>query len=129
MIVVRIEVWPFGNRSRRREIGQIVIANDATGDCEIGNYNAALAHAGPHADKPGCWKAGRVERHPRILSPYHLVLRAIESCLAGRKSKIGDRLVGYTETADMARVSLADAEMPFEWRTDDERPAGRADDP
>ena len=112
MIVVRIEVWPFGNRSRKREIGQIVIANDATGDCEIGNYNAALAHAGPHADKPGCWKAGRVERHPRILSPYHLVLRAIEACLAGRKNKIGDRLVKQAAAADALQEIVETVDVP-----------------
>lgn len=112
MIVVRIELWPLGNRSRRREIGQIVIANDGTGDREAGNYNAALAHAASHESKPGCWKAGRVEGHSRSLSPYHLVLRAIEACLAGRKNKIGDRLVTAAKSADQfvdAMEELKDA--------------------
>lgn len=93
MLVVRIELWPLGNYSRRRTIGTVVISNDGTGTLEDGNYDCALAHAESHNDKTGAWKGGRVTDHPRRLSPYHLPLRAIDACLKGRKSKRADQLV------------------------------------
>lgn len=42
MLVVRVEIWPFGNADARREIGRTYIWNDGTGDIERGNYNVAV---------------------------------------------------------------------------------------
>lgn len=84
MIVVKIELWPLGDQAQARVIGQARIANDGTGTSELGNYDVALAHAGAYAGKPGVWKRGRVERHRRALSPYHLVARALQAALGGR---------------------------------------------
>jgi hypothetical protein len=38
MLRVRVEIVPFGVESNSREIGQMVIANDGTGDSSSGNY-------------------------------------------------------------------------------------------
>lgn len=97
MLVCRIELWPVGNFKRRRTIGTVVIANDATGTAEAGNYSCALAHAEMHGDKPGAWRGGRVVGHLRKLSPYKLVHEALAACLNGRRNKKADDLVRQAE--------------------------------
>jgi hypothetical protein len=88
MIVVRIELWPGGDEGRKRLIGQARIANDGSGTAEVGNYDVRLSHSGVYADRPGTWKRGRVEGHRRSLSPYHLVIKALDACLRpGPKEK------------------------------------------
>ena len=42
MLVVKVELWPGGDRSRSKTLGSGVIANDGTGDTKIGNYDAAF---------------------------------------------------------------------------------------
>lgn len=42
MLVVKIELWPFGNEAASRQIGEMKIWNDASGDSETGNYVAQL---------------------------------------------------------------------------------------
>lgn len=83
MIVIRIELWPFGdpNHKRARLLGIAKIANDGTGDLKHGNYNVNLSHAGKFINRKGTWKKGRVEHHLRKLSPYHLVCKALQAAL------------------------------------------------
>lgn len=85
MVVVKIELWPDGSQERMRPLGQVVIANDGTGDNGFGNYDAALAHSGKYWGKKGIWKRGRVEKHDRMLSPYHLLQKVLNSALGGRQ--------------------------------------------
>jgi hypothetical protein len=40
MLVIKIEIWPFGVEENKRPIGNLKIANDGTGDAETGNYFA-----------------------------------------------------------------------------------------
>lgn len=82
MIVVKIELWPLGNANKAREIGRVEIANDGSGTKTHGNYLVNLLHAGIYWGKPGVWKRGKVTKHPRMQSPYHLVLKAIKSALS-----------------------------------------------
>ena len=42
MIRVTVEIVPFGVESRARKVGEMVIANDGTGDNKTGNYDACL---------------------------------------------------------------------------------------
>ena len=100
MLVCRIEIWPHGSFARRRTLGTLVIANDGTGDQEIGHYDCAVAHAGPHVAKHGAWRGGRVVGHLRKLSPYHLVREAIAACLEGRRSQRADGLIEQVREAD-----------------------------
>lgn len=82
MIIVRIELWPLGDPTKKRLLGIAKIANDGTGDKKQGNYNVELSHAGKYIDKKkGIWKRGRVENHFRKLSPYHLVYKALKAAL------------------------------------------------
>lgn len=82
MVVVRIESWPNGDYKQSRLLGVCAIANDGTGDEKRGNYDVQLSHAGRFINKKtGPWKKGKVERHKRKLSPYHLVFAALKAAL------------------------------------------------
>jgi len=82
MVVVKIELWPHGDASKAKPIGQVNITlESAAFDETIGDYSVELLHAGIYWDRPGNWKTGRVAGHRRELSPYHLVMRAIAACI------------------------------------------------
>lgn len=38
MLVVRTELWPFGDEEERETLSVIVIGNDATGSAAVGSY-------------------------------------------------------------------------------------------
>lgn len=78
MVVVKIEIWPYGIEENKRQIGEMRIANNLSGDLERGNYNVSLAHAD---GKEGIWKTGKIVGHLRKLSPYHLVKAALKATL------------------------------------------------
>ena len=42
MIYIPIELWPYGDKKRKRTIGSAIIVNDGTGTVETGNYNIAI---------------------------------------------------------------------------------------
>jgi len=81
MVVCKIEIWPHGDQSKARPLGQVVIINDGEGTPERGNYDVALSHGGIFYGRKGAWKTGRVLQHLRKLSPYHLLLSALKACL------------------------------------------------
>ena len=81
MLVVKLEVWPGGDATRAYKVGEAHIVNDMTGTAERGNYDVALLHRGKHVQREGVWRRGKVARHLRQLSPYHLVLNAFKAAL------------------------------------------------
>ena len=80
MVVVKIELWPNGDKEKARTLGAMTISNDGTGDASSGNYDVGVCHGGSYFGKPGLWKRGRVRSFRRSMSPYHLVARALSSC-------------------------------------------------
>lgn len=86
MIVVKIELWPHGDETKKYDIGYAVIAlNAVSKDRKIGNYDVALSHSGTYFNKDGIWKSGEVIGHNRGDSPYHLIAKALESALSNKK--------------------------------------------
>lgn len=97
MIVVRIELWPRGDETRKRELAVAVISNQVgrslETDGELGDYGVHVSHqAGsryahevpdPHAlvGGKGLWKRARVLNFPRRLGAVHLVQRALTEAL------------------------------------------------
>ena len=81
MVVVKIELWPGGDKSKARLLGVATIANQGTGDATHGNYKVDLTHSGVYFGKPGTWRTGYVLGHRRDLSPYHLVMKALMNAL------------------------------------------------
>jgi len=86
MVVVKIELWPGGDPSKARPLGEMRISNDGTGTEERGNYDVELAHAGKYYGRPGNWKTGRAMGYLRTLSPYHLVQLALNATIGRRSS-------------------------------------------
>jgi hypothetical protein len=82
MIVVRVELWPFGNQARAIPLGTATITNDGSGGLHVGNYNAEFSKRGA---KASTWKSSRVEGFPRKrLGAWDLLYRALRSAVGGR---------------------------------------------
>lgn len=44
MIVVRIELWPGGDKTRKQDLATVVISNDGSGTDRVANYKAVVSH-------------------------------------------------------------------------------------
>lgn len=88
MLRVTVELLPGGNEARKRTLGRLDIANDATGDSTTGNY-AGVLHAeytgtngrrgrvtGFHRQRQSCWSLvgaflklfGHTKHSPRLMA-------------------------------------------------------------
>lgn len=80
MVVVKIELWPKGDEKKARPLGTIIIANNATGDAQHGNYDVSASHAGIYYGKrKEPYKTAKVTGFPRKWSPYKLVAWALKA--------------------------------------------------
>jgi hypothetical protein len=78
MVVVKIEMWPHGDRSKAYPLGTVLIANDGTGSTTTGNYEVTASHSGMfYGKRPEPYKTGKVAGFLRKLSVYRLVSRAL----------------------------------------------------
>lgn len=89
MIVVKIELWPYGRGGERaaEELGRMYIAN-VGGTQTRGNYAVAVCRkgsteipdgfAGTSAPGPAATRTARVENYPRLAyNVWRLILRAL----------------------------------------------------
>lgn len=84
MIVVRVELWPFGDKTRARHLGTAVIANDGTGDPQTGNYWVKLYGKG---EKRRLWRETVVADFPRKrLLVWDLLYRALKNVVGERNT-------------------------------------------
>ncbi len=72
MIRVRVELVPFGNEENSREIAQMVIANDGTGNSDLGNYGFARSDTFDHEE-------GAVFTFDRKRSVWELIGKCLDS--------------------------------------------------
>lgn len=80
MLVIRVELWPHGNKHRRKTLGTAVIANDGSGDWDRGNYDVWVGDPKDPHDVIKDSAHSRVEGFPRTrLGPWHLVFKALQS--------------------------------------------------
>ena len=80
MLVIRIELWPHGNETRRKTVATGFIANSGTGTPTQGNYRVELSDALGRR-----WRTGTIEGFPRKrLLAWDLLTRALYSVLGGR---------------------------------------------
>jgi len=63
MIVVKVELWPYGSEDMARTLGTAKIANDGTGSQDCGNYVAELYKESLDA-RP--WKRVKVKGFARL---------------------------------------------------------------
>lgn len=99
MVVVKIELWPYGSEARAREIGRMYIANDgntSVADPRFGDYLVAVCRRNStdvpreiydpkdedqrelHAKAPRGTRAARVRGYPRLAyNVWRLIARAV----------------------------------------------------
>ncbi len=94
MIYVRVELWPKGDRSRPRPLGEAVIEN-VGGDEKLGSYRVSLSKPGGFKDPTApsaaeCWKQGSVEGFPRKsdLGAWDLMLLMLAKVLYDRMPRM-----------------------------------------
>lgn len=89
MIVVKLEMWPKGDESRKYELGRTYIYNDGTGGGKRGNYEVRVCRK----NKEGydltsreisagekCTRKARLENWPRnSYNVWRLILQALRS--------------------------------------------------
>lgn len=44
MLVVKVELWPFGDENKKEDLGKVIFYNDGTGTTELANYNVKFEH-------------------------------------------------------------------------------------
>lgn len=82
MIRITIELLPFGSEKNKKPLGVATIANDGSGDEDIGNYNVKLY---TWHEPPRIWKTGKVKGFPRkIKGPWDLLCRALRNIVGDR---------------------------------------------
>jgi hypothetical protein len=96
MLVVRIELWPKGDESTKRDLAVIAIAN-VGGDATAGDYEYAISNqagtryagsldphellAPPQGGKRPYWKRGKIVGFARSLGAVRLVHRVLRKAL------------------------------------------------
>lgn len=86
MVVVKIELWPFGSEDRKRELGRAFIWNTGKGSSTRGEYKFQLLKKGKeYVMNKNVWKEGEIKDFPRKrLLGYDLLYRALDSVLKDR---------------------------------------------
>lgn len=88
MIVIRMELWPKGAESLKRDLGVAHIVN-VGGDGDLGNYEVTLFKAAEYSPKGagGIWRRGVVTGFPRSSKqhgPWDLLFRALKGIVGPR---------------------------------------------
>ena len=109
MLVVRIELWPHGDMTRRKTLATGFIANTGTGTPTRGNYRVELKDA---LGRP--WRRGTVEGFPRKrLLAWDLLFRALSNLIGDRNSTLTSRrvadLTGGNESSTSRKGTQYDA--------------------
>lgn len=74
MIVIKVELWPFGSEANKRELVRGYVSNDGTGTKQIGNYKVRL-----HGKDEKPWREVKVNNWQR--ETQH-VWKLIAECLS-----------------------------------------------
>lgn len=80
MIVIKVELWPYGHESKAKEIGRMHIINDGSSDNpKRDNYLVKLLRRGSTSTVR---KEGAVHNHPRLHTDiWTLVQKAVNVVL------------------------------------------------
>lgn len=94
MIYIRVELWPKGDRSRPRVLGEAVIEN-VGGDEELGAYRMSISKPAGFTDPTQprareCWKQGELEgfRRKSKLGAWDLLLLMLAKLLYDRMPRM-----------------------------------------
>lgn len=67
MIVIKVEMWPYGEKQNKFTLASGMIENDGTGDTLFGNYKGKFTYIVPDIDEPSdeLKMKGEVKGFPR----------------------------------------------------------------
>jgi hypothetical protein len=88
MLVVKIELWPFGDAARAKEIARTYIWNQGTGTKELGDYGVHVCKEGDFQHPLDGYPAERsadIGAYPRRLPVWHLIIRALRATFPEEK--------------------------------------------
>jgi hypothetical protein len=77
MLRIKIELWPFGDESQKREIATMDLWNDGTGDRYDGNYKG-VAHTSASVYASKAQVSGEVHKYDRMQSVWALVAKMLK---------------------------------------------------
>lgn len=80
MLRIKIELVPLGNENLTRELGQIKIINDGTGDYHEGNYTYKLSDEATTITAPVTIE-GQLKGHNRMQSAFKLLQAVLNKAL------------------------------------------------
>lgn len=94
MIVVKTEMWPGGDESKKYDLGRTYIYNSG-GDNKKGDYQVRVCRKGDYApskekiiDGKGCTRTGEVFKYPRLAyNMWRLVIRSLLSAFPEENPK------------------------------------------
>jgi hypothetical protein len=85
VIVVKLEMWPFGDETKAYPLGRTYIWNTGSGGTKIGNYAAAVCKKGS-VDRSKPLRTGFVDEYPRLsYNVWRLIIRALKSAFPEEK--------------------------------------------
>ncbi len=97
MIYIKIAMWPGGDQTRERLLGEGTIAN-VGGDASFGDYQCLLFKSPEYSKHPGdparpkvsaIWKKGYTKRFPRSrLGPWDLLFRCLLTAVGSRNKEL-----------------------------------------
>lgn len=97
MIVVRMELWPGGDESRKKTLGIATICNEGgTVSDTHPPYSVKIMKSPMYAKSPGVWKRGIVKAYPRESKnwgPWELLALALHATIGDRISSLKTYLV------------------------------------
>lgn len=92
MLVLKLEIWPYGKKDRARTIGMMQIINTG-GDAVHGDYDVNF-YADSETDIPydekGLASRGIIKMFPRPLMAWQLILRAVRLLIKERNMTWGE---------------------------------------
>lgn len=119
MLIIRIFYKHLGV-GEEKQIGQMEISNDGTGDLQSGNYAARIFRGDGTAEGFDIWKHGKVKGFPReSRGPWDLLFLALRPCVGFRNlkpkkmpSQVGPETASNEEIKESAKQDTAVAILP-----------------
>lgn len=98
MIHIRMELWPGGDKSKAKSLGEAIIhLRETRNNKEIGNYTFKIFKGTFFSPSQGTWKKESVEGFPRLskrFGPWDLLTMCLNKALKSRISKLKEIMDG-----------------------------------
>ncbi len=90
MIVIKVEIWPYGDESKAKHEGTVVIFNDLSGTESKGNYEYAISKWGRPTH---IWKRGTIDNFSRKRDNVWKLMQQVFGKLDNKEDSRSERLM------------------------------------